>query len=155
MNSSWIQDVRHAGIVVRDMELALKFYRDILGLTIHRAMDEKGDFLNHIFTTKGLRVTTVKMGTAQGAPLLELLKFDHPPIRDGVDVDLFTRGPTHVAFTVNDLDGLHEKPTAAGAKFNNAPAFSPDGFAKVAFCQDFEGNYLELVEQRMAAPPKE
>ncbi len=55
-------------------------------------------------------------------------------------------GFTLIAFTVDDLDREYERLRAAGVAFNARPQTSPDGYAKVTFCRDPEGNLIELVE---------
>lgn len=49
-------------------------------------------------------------------------------------------------FTVQDLDGLFQKLSRAGVRFTAPPQVSPDGLAKVVFCQDPDGAPIELVE---------
>jgi predicted enzyme related to lactoylglutathione lyase len=55
-------------------------------------------------------------------------------------------GPTHVALNVTNLDELYIRLSDAGVPFNAPPSMSPDGCAKVAFCQDPDGTFIELVE---------
>jgi len=45
-------EVRHIGIVVKNIENSLKFYRDILELEIQRTMDESGDYINNMLGLK-------------------------------------------------------------------------------------------------------
>ena len=48
--------VRHFGIVVQDMERALHFYRDLLGLRIKRDMQEEGEFIDTILGLQKVKV---------------------------------------------------------------------------------------------------
>ena len=43
-----IKDVRHIGIVVNDMDISLKFYKDLLGLKIKSLAEEEGEFLDNM-----------------------------------------------------------------------------------------------------------
>ena len=36
-----IKKVHHVGVVVRDMEQAMRFYRDTLGLHVHKTADDR------------------------------------------------------------------------------------------------------------------
>lgn len=138
--------VRHIGIVVRDLERSLAFYRDLLGLEIVREMDERGPFLDAILGLNGARVRTVKLAAPGDGVQIELLAFTEPAPQIGGPPTLTRVGPTHVAFTVTDIDGLHQRMAAAGTRFTTKPQTSPDGHAKVTFCHDPDGTALELVE---------
>ena len=79
--------------------------------------------------------------------MIELLYFhNHPGKR--MDKNINDVGLTHMAFTVNDLDQVYDRLRTMGLKFISEPKNSPDGYARVAFCQTPEGTYLELVELR-------
>ena len=138
--------VRHAGISVRDLERSLTFYRDGLGLTVRLQADESGRFLEEILGLPGARVTTVKLGAEQGPTLVELLRYDEPRPSPGSGREVHDWGPSHLALTVTDLDGLHHRLTEAGVIFRSSPRLAPDGRAKVAFCADPDGTPVELVE---------
>jgi catechol 2,3-dioxygenase-like lactoylglutathione lyase family enzyme len=138
--------VRHIGIVVRDLDRSLAFYRDLLGLEIVRQMDEGGPFLDAILGMNGAKVRTVKLAAPGDGVQIELLAFSEPAPWVGDAPNLTRVGPTHVAFTVEDLDGLHQRLAAAGMRFTTEPQTSPDGRAKVTFCHDPDGTALELVE---------
>jgi catechol 2,3-dioxygenase-like lactoylglutathione lyase family enzyme len=138
--------LRHAGMVVADLDRALHFYRDLLGLQVTRAMEEEGAYLDNMLGFKGVRVTTVKLAAPQGGAVLELLYFQSPRTPAAPRRGLFDAGPSHVAFTVEDLEATFKKLTRAGVPFNAPPQLSPDGLAKVTFCQDPDGTPIELVE---------
>jgi len=137
--------LRHAGIVVDDLHRALAFYRDLLGLPVVAHMEESGPVLDAILGLTAVRVTTIKLGEPPG-PLVELLHFEEPASPPRLPGATHVPGLRHVAFTVADLDGLHEKMTAAGVGFLAPPQCSADGRVKVTYCRDFEGNFVELVE---------
>ena len=140
-----IKDIRHTGIVVDDLEVSLAFYCGLLGLVVARRMEESGFFLDTLLALQNAQVTTVKM-TTPGGQLIELLSFhSHPPNQK--TQTLVGRGPTHIAFTVDDLDQEYQRLKETGISFTSPPQVSPDGFAKVAFCQAPEGTFIELVEE--------
>jgi catechol 2,3-dioxygenase-like lactoylglutathione lyase family enzyme len=138
--------LRHVGIVVRDLERSLAFYRDLLGLSVVRAMDEKGPFLDAILGMNGAKVRTVKLASSADAAQVELLAFEAPTPEIGAAPSLVRVGPTHIAVTVDGLDGLYRRMRAAGVGFTTEPRVSADGGAKVTFCRDPDGTALELVE---------
>jgi catechol 2,3-dioxygenase-like lactoylglutathione lyase family enzyme len=140
-----VRTLRHTGIVVTDMERALAFYRDELGLSVTSDQHESGEFVETILAMPGASVRTVKLAAPEGPTLVELLEFrdGSPPETPG---DLRRVGATHAALTVDDLDGLFERLRARGTPFLSDPRVSVDGRARVCFCTDPDGTPLELVE---------
>lgn len=140
---SMIKNIRHTGIVVENLEESLRFYTSKLGFSVSKQMDESGPFIEEILGLENLAVTTVKMSL--GNQMIELLDFvSHK--QEPVQRTITSIGPTHVAFTVEDLDQVVKDFRRDGVEFLSAPAVSPDGYAKVAFCLAPEGTYIELVE---------
>lgn len=137
--------MRHTGIVVNDLEKAIHFYRDILGLKVQREMTETGEYIDNLFALEGVRVKTVKMAANDGN-LLELL-YCESHSRNFINRGICDTGYSHIAFTVESLDFEYDRLKKDGVKFNSAPQVSPDSKAKVAFCYDCEGNLIELVEE--------
>ena len=140
-----VKNIRHTGIVVKDLQHSLSFYRDLLGFKISKQMEESGKFIDTILALDGATVTTVKMAAPDGQ-LIELLKFCRHP-KQGNPRGIRDIGITHIAFTVNDIDGEYKRLGSYGVPFISPPQASPDGFAKVAFCQAPEGTFIELVEE--------
>lgn len=137
--------LRHVGIVVSDIDRALIFYRDLLGFEVTRDANESGDFLDNILSIPKARVRTVKLSSV-GAQI-ELLAFENPKSEDvGRSVGLTTRGPTHIALNVGDLEEMYPRMVAAGVPFTTPPMISDDGRAKVTFCRDPDGTFVELVQ---------
>jgi catechol 2,3-dioxygenase-like lactoylglutathione lyase family enzyme len=141
-----VRSVRHIGIVVRDAERSLLFYRDLLDLRVQADQMEQGDFIETILGSPGVRVRTVKLSAADGITLVELLEFDNADDSTGGAPSLMRIGPTHAAFTVDGLDALHARLNEHGVRFLSPPHRSVDGRARVAFCADPDGTMLELVE---------
>lgn len=142
-----VRAVRHAGIVVRDLERALAFYCGRLGFMVANRALEEGPFIATLLGLPGVRVETAKLSLPDGEAQLELLFFHHPPGLEASPPAVFHRfGPTHIALRVTDISRLYQSLTAAGIRFLAPPALAPGGRATVAFCFDPEGNPLELVE---------
>lgn len=137
--------LRHIGIVCQNLEKSLKFYCHFLGGTIERQMEESGTFIETILGKKSVKVTTVKLDLLGGGAQLELLFFKDLSNSERND-DLFSTGLTHFALKVSKLDRLHKEMQEAGVFFISEPQISEDGLAKVCFCRDPSGVYIELVE---------
>jgi catechol 2,3-dioxygenase-like lactoylglutathione lyase family enzyme len=143
-----VRNIRHFGIVVRDMDLSLGFYRDLLGLAIRSRREERGPYLDALLGVKNGKIQTVKLSAGAEGPLLELIHFTSPRPREQGERKVFSLGPTHVALTVAHLGRLSQTLKGKGIRFLSGPLTSPDGKAVLAFCRDPEGNLVELVEER-------
>ena len=139
-----IKEVRHVGIVVKNMENSLKFYRDILGLEIIRDMDEHGGYIDNMLSLDDVHVRTVKLSAGMGNTLIELLDFKSH--NDNEIRNFYTIGASHVALTVDNLEDLYKHLSENNVKFNAPPQKSSDGLVKVTFCKDPDGTPIELVE---------
>ena len=140
-----ITGIRHTGIVVTDMEKALAFYRDLLGLKVAKDFKEEGDYIDSISGLSGVRVRMVKL-TADDSSMVELLQYLSHPRQAGDNPQICDIGCSHIAFTVDDIDKEYRRLSKNGVRFNCPPCISPDGYAKVTFCHDPDGTSIELVE---------
>jgi len=136
--------IRHIGIVVSNLDRALHFYKDLFNFEIVSDMEESGEYLDTILSLDNASVRTIKM-KASGDTLIELLYFRSHPITPEIK-NLTQIGCSHVAFTVENIDLEYEKLKKEGVIFNAPPQLSPDGYAKVTFCRDPDGTFIELVE---------
>ena len=126
------------------MENSLKFYRDLLGLKIIKDMDEQGGYINNMLSLDDVQVRTVKLSAGVGNTLIELLDFKSH--NDNEVRNFYTIGASHVALTVDNLEGLYKHLSTNNVRFNAPPQKSPDGLVKVTFCNDPDGTPIELVE---------
>ena len=140
-----INQIRHTGLVVNDLELALHFWRDLLGFSIDKKMDESGPHIDAMMGLRNVEVTTVKMSAPEGG-VIELLHFKSHPQKGGWSGKPYTTGFTHIALTVNNLDECYKTLSKYGVEFPASPQFSPDGAIKVIYCRGPEAILLELVE---------
>lgn len=133
------------GIVVSDIDKSLAFYVGLLGLKIKKDMLEQGSYIDNMLELKDVQVRTVKMEADDGN-LVELLWYkSHPRTRTHTN-EICEIGASHVAFTVGNLDEEYKRLTERGVVFSCSPQYSPDGVAKVTFCRDPDGTFIELVE---------
>lgn len=139
-----IKDIRHTGIVVFDLDRSMHFYMEKLGFKVLKRMNESGSFIDQILGLENIEVTTVKM-VIKNNQMIELLDFtmNKKVMKEKNINDI---GPTHLAFTVDDVDKMYSDFIDDGIEFISNPKISPDGYAKVAFCKAPEGTFIELVE---------
>jgi catechol 2,3-dioxygenase-like lactoylglutathione lyase family enzyme len=139
-----IKEVRHTGIVVDDLKKSLWFYKEKMGFKVFKSMDESGHFIDKILGMNNIMVSTVKMALENGQ-MIELLDFSSHK-KNMLKNSINDIGPTHVAFTVNNIDEMYNDFLHDGVEFISAPEVSENGDVKVAFCKAPEGTYIELVE---------
>ena len=139
-----VLSLRHVGIVVKDIEIALTFYRDILGLKLFKKTQEDANFIAQILNLKHCELTTWKF-KMQNEGIIELLHFEG--LRGNFsNMFPYDFGITHFALTVNNIENLYNKLLEKGGKVISPPKLSPDKLVKVFFGRDFENNLIEFVE---------
>ena len=141
-----ITQIRHTGLVVADLEGALRFWRDLLGFKVEKQMDESGPHIDAMMGLKDVRVTTVKMTAPEGG-MVELLHFQSHRDSPAWLGQPCSTGFTNIAMAVGNMDMAFKKLTDAGVVFPAPPQYSPDGAVKVIYCKGPEGVLLELVER--------
>jgi len=136
--------VRHTGITVTNMEKALAFYRDLLGLKVVLDAELEGAFFDELTAHAGPR-RAVMLETPDGNRI-ELFQFHLHAKAAPEKTEISDIGCSHVAFSVDDMDLAYRELTAKGVRFNCEPQVSPDGYAKVAYCHDPDGTIVELTQ---------
>ena len=141
------ENLRHVGIVSKNLSKSIKFYKDILGFKIIKKMDETGSNLSKIMGLKNVKVTTVKMKPRNGDTMVELLYWKNPKSKINIKcASLNYFGLTHYAMTVKNIDKLYQRLKKKGVTFINKPLLSEDKNVKLAFCKSPDGVFIEMVE---------
>ena len=136
--------IRHVGLVVDNIEKSYELYRDILGFTPKIDQIEKGTFYEHLTGLKSGIARTSKCFSEDGT-CIELIEY-HSQSSKKRQKTLISDGFNHIALNVNDIESLYSQLINIGLEFINEPKFKYEKTAKVAFCKDFEGNLIELVQ---------
>tara|TARA_R110000824_G_scaffold57329_1_gene156083 strand:+ start:249 stop:677 length:429 start_codon:yes stop_codon:yes gene_type:complete len=138
-------NVRHVGIVVSELERSLHFYKNLLGFDIKKDVVEYGKYIDDFLGLNDVVVQTVKM-TLNNKDMIELLHYKTNE-KKPEKIEINQIGCTHFAVTVDDIEAIYRRFINEGVDFINPPRLSSDGAAKVAFCKDPDGFYVELVEE--------
>jgi lactoylglutathione lyase len=100
-----VRELRVA-VTVSDLDEAVRFYRDALGLPVMEEWDG-GVVLD------------------AGRATLELLSSEHAELIDRIEVGERSAGPVRFALEVDDSEATARKLTAAGAKLLGGPVVTP------------------------------
>ena len=138
-------NIRHIGIVVSDLEKSLRFYRDLLGFETKKDNIESGEYIDLFLGLEEVVVQTVKM-TLENGDMIELLHYKTNK-KKPEKIEINQIGCTHFALTVKDIEATYRRFMEQDIEFVNPPHLSSNGLAKVAFCKDPDGLYVELVEE--------
>lgn len=148
-----IVDLWHVGLVVADLERAVAFYGDALGLELRHRQDQANPYTAQLVGYEGasLRVAQMRLpggsGTRSGH-LVELIEYVHPS-PDRVAAVRARIGAAHLALQVTSIAELVPRLEAAGAVLVNPPVDIVAGIntgGRAVYLTDPDGITIELVE---------
>ena len=140
-----IKAVRHTGVVVRDLEKSVAFYRT-LGFVEDNRATEEGVFIDTVVGLQNTKLEWIKLKAADGY-LLELLQYHSHPEQKEIEKQKSNQlGCSHLAFTVDNIELVCTHIEKNGGSLVNQPVLTKDKKVKVAYCHDVEGNLMEIVE---------
>jgi methylmalonyl-CoA/ethylmalonyl-CoA epimerase len=87
-----IDKIHHVGIAVRDLDEALKFYRDTLGMHVHEVATVED---------QGVRAAMLTIGESE----IELLEPTSPEANMAKFLERKGEGLHHICFQTEDIDG--------------------------------------------------
>ncbi len=138
----------HSGFIVRDVEQAVDFYTNVLGLKVAMRMERQGEFIDQVLGFSGAHIKGAFLELGEGHQL-ELIQYLSPASGPG-GIDRNDLGASHVAFYVEDIDQFYAEKSQRGLRPINPPAEHRDEngrlLRKVLYAQDPDGNWLEFVE---------
>jgi catechol 2,3-dioxygenase-like lactoylglutathione lyase family enzyme len=145
-----IQAADHFSFSVGNMEEALHFFCDLLGLKASPIMEVDNPNVQKIvgFPDALLRVSIVKI---PGESNIELIQYVRPEGRS-IDSSSCNPGAAHIAFQVDDIQQMYQDLSSNGIPFINPPVWAPGnngaGTWGVAYLKGPDGITVELVEKR-------
>ncbi|WP_295124943.1 VOC family protein [uncultured Leifsonia sp.] len=144
----------HVCVEVPDMDQALAFYRDILGLEFAWRSTFRGDFLDVLTATTGAEVDVVQLA-CPGGSRIELAcytpqgQLDTRRVIDG--------GLNHLSLGFHDVRAVYEVLTARGVRFASEPLLqsapgTPVHLWWVTYCYDPWGTPIEIFGPDAGVP---
>lgn len=135
-----ITNIRHMGIVTKNLKKALSFYRDFLGLKVVVHKTEEGHYIDTLLGLKETKLTFVKLRSKDNPiPVLEIYYFENEtPITIG--------NYSHISFTVDNIKSLKTFLSGKGIKTISEPQLNHEKTHLIMFCRDYDENLIEFVE---------
>jgi catechol 2,3-dioxygenase-like lactoylglutathione lyase family enzyme len=145
-----IKATDHYSFTVSNMEAALHFFCELLGLKASPIMEVDNPNVQKIvgFPDALLRVSIVKI---PGGSKIELIQYLRPEGKS-IDSSSCNPGAAHIAFQVDDIQGMYQDLSQKGISFINPPVWAPgnDGTGTwgVAYFKGPDGITIEIIERK-------
>jgi catechol 2,3-dioxygenase-like lactoylglutathione lyase family enzyme len=143
-----IKYIQHFSFTVSNLDEALHFFCDLLGLEATPIKEAGGERAETILGIPGvsLRLSIVKVPQNNNIELIEYLT------PEGSKIDLRTCNPgvAHISFVVDDIEKIYRELTARGVPFVNPPYWGGQSVAGwgwgVCFLRGPDGISIELMQ---------
>jgi catechol 2,3-dioxygenase-like lactoylglutathione lyase family enzyme len=144
-----LKGLHHAGVTVSDLDRALTFYRDLLGLEVLVIAERTDETIGQIVGYPGARIRLAFLGVPGESARVELLQYLEPTgaANDG---ETFRPASGHVCFRVDDIDAHYQQLVAAGyTPRSPGPVLisqGPNAGNRALYVRDPDGNSVELFQ---------
>lgn len=145
-----IQSTEHFSFTVSNMETALHFFRDMLGLDATPVMVVENSDVRQIVGMPDavLRISIVQV---PGGTKIELIEYVRPEGKK-VDSKPCNAGIAHIAFRVDDIEQTYRELSSRGVQFVNPPvwAVGNDGKGRwgVSYLKGPDDITIEIIEKQ-------
>ncbi|MBX4201747.1 VOC family protein [Candidatus Saccharibacteria bacterium] len=141
-----IKHVDHVGINVDNLEDAKLFFTD-LGFTLAGEFKMQSEMLDRVTGLKNVRTEFAMLQSPDAQLNLEVIKYHQPADSEGARSNAAnTLGIRHIAFQVEDLDGIVDRLKQKGRKLVGDIQTYEDTW-KLCYVRGPEGIIIELAEQ--------
>ena len=146
MTDSSITGFSHVGVVVRDLDRSIAFYRDALDFAVAEAWPVGREF-GALMELDDVDVQSQFL--RRGDLAIELLHYRSPAVEgDGQRRQVNRLGINHLCFRVADVDAVAARVEAAGGVVlgHTRTTFGDgDGIMDFVYCTDPDGTRIELM----------
>ncbi|MCC7369930.1 MAG: VOC family protein [Chloroflexi bacterium] len=141
--------LHHAGITVSDLDRAIGFYRDVLGLELFVVADRADETIGQIVGYRGARIRLAFCGIPGDTARVELLQYLQPTGASN-DGETYRPASGHVCFRVADIEQHYARLVTAGyAPRSTGPVTileGPNTGARAFYVRDPDGNTVEFFQ---------
>lgn len=143
-----ITKAHHMGLQVADLDRSVAFYRDILGFEVIFAWNPQADYIREMVGYPGADIHAAVLRLPGTEVVLELLDYRNVD-RTAVDTRTANPGTAHIAFFVDDLDGLYAELQAKGVRSVSSPVtptIGPNQGGRAVYLLDPDQIRVELIQ---------
>ena len=147
-----VTGVFHGGVTVSDLDRALRFSRDALGLTVAHDRATTAAYLGQILGLEGPDLRIVFLRIPDSETYLELLEYRNVE-RVSAAARPWDPGSGHLCLYVSEVDELYHSLVAAGYQARSAPiriTSGPNAGARAVYMSDPDGYWVELLQPASA-----
>ena len=146
MVKSEIQSFRHVGIVVSNINVASKIFKDYFGLKLLN----KQKIVNGSYISKLVGINNAKIKISVFSSIdktkYELLEYISKK-KKKIPLKSNNIGLSHLSLTVKNIDKLYKNKNKYNVTFINPPIISKEDNVKVSYVKIMDEIILELVEE--------
>jgi lactoylglutathione lyase len=143
-----ITKAHHTGLQVESLERSVQFYREVFGFEQVFQWNPRAVYIGELVGYPEVDLHAAILRMPDSETFLELLEYRNVE-RHPVDTRTANPGTAHVAFFVEDLDGLYEDLRAKGVASVSAPVtptIGPNAGGRAVYMIDPDGIRIELIE---------
>lgn len=150
--SNIFMGIDHTAMTVRSTENSLKFYRDLLGLTVAGSTLNMGTEQEHLDSLPGARARVTGLAPQMGPPGMEFLEYERPTAGRPFPADSHPTDLWHwqTTLVVPDAEAAAVQVRRMGQMISSGVVTLPDrvsGFGKGFLVRDPDGHAIRLVSQ--------
>ncbi|MBW2342040.1 MAG: VOC family protein [Deltaproteobacteria bacterium] len=144
-----IKGIQHSSYTVSNLDEALHFFCDLLGLQASPIMEPRGERLNKLYKLQEVSQRLAAIRTPNN-DIIHLIEYVSPK-GERIDTTLCNPGVAHIAFEVDDIQKMYDDLTAKGMVFNHPPYWGGQKIEDimgwgVCFLKGPDGIPIELMQ---------
>ncbi len=141
-----MNQIHHTGLTVSNLERALAFWGEGLGMEIVMQQEKQGGYFEAIVGEHGVDVRQAHVAFGGEGPRIELFEY-RSPAAGHVTARPADVGFAHICVACDDLDATLERLVAAGGTAVSAPIVVDTGAnagGRAVYVRDADGHTVEL-----------
>jgi catechol 2,3-dioxygenase-like lactoylglutathione lyase family enzyme len=149
MATTTLSGIHHIGLTVSDLEASIRFYRDLLGMTLIRRREANADYISQQTGYPNVHLSVASFKTSPDSKQsIEVVQYRN---HGGEKADPATNRPgnSHLCFQTTGLAGMFERLRAQGVRFRSDPVLitsGPNQGGLVVYMSDPDGYTIELFQ---------
>lgn len=141
--------LKHVGIYVNDIDAMTKFYQECFDMKLIVSINQQDNLSSDILDSDEAFLRINKLITPKGkmtgyGDMLELIQVMNKHIPELSQDELYAKKQIHIALGVDEIEKTSDCIVKLGGKLVSKIHILANN--KCCFCQDIEGNYIELIQ---------